>query len=222
MKTKQITPLVILLLSIITIITSCSKAEDNKEFPDVTSTEYTVAGTVKYKLPITGKDSVINWPYKAASIEAFLGVDDVICTGAVNSDGTFVLTLPATLSGSYFSSLAGVADKQGGTLKATPQTTRIMGSIQFRVNYSENGAAKSILVRLYKLKTDNSVDKSYFYNFYDSDGTFTGTGTSGNTFNWVFTKGWGLVESYVITAGSSAFSSKSVNNALPDTVWINN
>jgi len=209
------------ILLIAAFFIGCNKNEGNNEYPDVTAKADTVSGILKYKLPLTGKDSVISWPFNAASIEAFLGTDDVISAGTVNTDGSFILILPATVPGTYFSSLAGVADQQGGTLQATPETIRIMGSTQFRVNYSDNGTAKSMLVRLHKLKSDYSIDKTYYYNFYDSEGSFNGTGTSGNTFNWTFIKGWGLVESYIIAAGSSAFSSKSVNNALPDAVWVN-
>lgn len=220
MKSKQIFPFVILLLFILSVLSACSKAEDNKEFPDVTATEYTVMGTLKYKLPIPDKDSIVSWPFGSASIEAVVNNDSLVA-GLLVADGTFTLVLPGSLPGKYFSSLAGVADYQGGTLKASPETIRIMGSLQFRVKYTDKGIAKSIIVQQYKLKSDNSIDKSYFYNFYDTDGTFTGTGSTGNIFNWVFTKGWGMVESNKIAAGSQAFNSKSVSSALQGAVWVN-
>lgn len=212
--------MVVLSLIGITAISSCSKAEDNKEFPDVTVTQDTVVGMLKYKLPVQGKDSVISWPFGKATIEAMVD-NDSLSAGVVNQDGSFEIKLPGIIPGKYFSSLAGMADTQGGTLKATPETVRILRAIQFRVFYINNGTAEQLNVKLYKLKPDNSIDKTYDYYCYDSEGTYTGTGTTGNTYNWNFIKGWGLVESYKIAAGSPVYNSKSVSNALPEAVWVN-
>jgi hypothetical protein len=52
------------------------------------------------------------------------------------------------------------------------------------------------------------------------DGTMIGTGAYGNVFNWNFTKGWGVVESYVINA-NNAFNSTSLNAVPAGTVWVN-
>jgi hypothetical protein len=129
--------------------------------------------------------------------------------------------LPATVGGIYFSKLADIAYQQGGTIKATPAEIRFLGTIQFKVEYTDNDKAKSIFVNLSTLKTDLSVNRSYYYNFYDLDGTFTGTGTSGNKFNWTFIKGWGIVESFITNTTSNAIDSRSVTSAPVEAIWVN-
>ena len=162
------------------------------------------------------------WPFGTATIKAYAGFNDVIASAAINADGTFLLILPATLSGSYLSSLTEVANTQGGTITALPETVRFLSAIQYKVEYSDNGTPNSFTTNLFTLKADLSVEKSYFYNFYDTDGTFAGTGTDGNIYNWTFTRGWGKVESFVISNSSNAFNSKSVTSIPTTAIWLNN
>lgn len=203
-------------------LNSCLKDNgSNSEYPDVTATADTIHGVMKYYKLISGKDSVVNWPFGAATFKVIAGVRDVIASAPVNSDGSFTLILPSVVKGQYMNSLAEIATLQGGTLEASPTTTRILSVIQYRVDYNDNGTSLSINTNLYTLKADYSINKSYFYNFYDSNGTFTGTSTNGNVFNWTFTKGWGMVESTKINSSSSAFNSKSIEEAPAGAVWVN-
>ena len=78
---------------------------------------------------------------------------------------------PATVSGSYLSSLADIALSQNGTVVATPNIVRYLGALLYKVDYTFDGTACTIITNLYKLKSDNSIEKSYFFNFYDSDST---------------------------------------------------
>jgi len=200
---------------------SCTKDDGtNNQYPDVTANADTIFGTVKFK-PATGTNAIVNWPFGAATFKVIAGTNDILASATVNTDGTFMLILPATVSGSYFGSLSEIAVNQGGTIKATPETVRFLSTLLYKVDYNDNGTPNSMYANLYTLKTDFSIDKSYFYNFYDSDGTFTGTGTNGNVYNWTFVKGWGMVESYVISSASDAFNSKSVKAAPANAVWVN-
>jgi hypothetical protein len=210
-----------LLLIVALLQSGCLKDSQNKEYPDVTANADTIHGIVKLRQTDTSGIKIVNWKYGAAAIKAIVGGNEVIASATVNADGTFVLILPATVSGNYFSSLADLAVQQGGSIKATPETVRLHGSTQFKVEYTDNGKVKNMMVNLYTLDASLSIDKTYYYNFYDLDGTFSGTSATGNIFNWTFTKGWGLVESVKINSSSYAFDSKSVNSATPDAIWVN-
>lgn len=195
--------------------------EDNNEYPDVTAVNDTIYGTLKYKQPESTGGKIVAWPYGTATFKVIAGSSEVLSSAPVNADGTFMVVLPATVSGSYLSSLADVALSQNGSVLATPNTVRYLGTLQYKVDYTFDGSARTIITNLYKFKADNSIEKSYFFNFYDSDGTFAGTGAYGNVFNWNFTKGWGVVESYVINTTNNAFSSTSLNAVPAGTVWVN-
>lgn len=194
--------------------------EDNNEYPDVTAVNDTVYGTLKYKQPESTGGKIVAWPYGEATFKVIAGSSAVIASAPVNADGTFMLILPATVSGIYLSSLADVAQSQNGNVVATPDIIRYLGLIQYKVDYTFEGTASTIITNLYKLKSDNTIEKSYFFNFYDMDGTFKGTAAYGNVFNWNFTKGWGVVESIVINT-NNAFSSTSMNAVPAGTVWVN-
>lgn len=215
--------LFLLLMTMVALQSGCIKEGDNTEYPDVTASADTINGILKYKQTDTSGINVVDWPFATATIKALEGAAAEIATATVNADGSFKLVLPATLLGSYFISLAEVAAQQGGTITASPETVRLAGSTQFEVEYTDNGTAKSMRFSFCTLKADKSVDKLYFYNFYDMDGTFIGkgSGTAGNNFNWTFTKGWGLVENYTVNATTGAIDSKSVNAALPNAIWVN-
>jgi hypothetical protein len=215
--------LILLLITMVALQSGCLKEGDNTEYPDVTASADTVNGILKYKQTDTSGLIVVDWPFGAATIKAIEEGSAEVATATVNADGSFVLILPATLPGSYFISLAEVAVQQGGTITATPETVRLAGSTQFKVEYNDNGTAKSMLISLCTLKADNSVDRLYFYNFYDMDGTFKGKGggTVQNNFNWTFIKGWGMVENYLVNTTTGAFDSKSVNAALANAIWVN-
>jgi hypothetical protein len=214
---------VLLLITIIVLQSGCKKDGNNNEYPDVTASADTIHGIVKYRQSDTSGISIVDWQFGSATIKAIENGSSEIATAIVNADGSFTLVLPATLLGTYFVSLADVAAQQGGTITATPETVRLAGSTQFEVEYTENGKAKTIWISLCTLKADKSVNKTYFYNFYDMDGTFKGTGggSAGNKFDWTFTKGWGLVENYTVSSTSNAIDSKSVYVALPDAFWVN-
>jgi len=199
---------------------SCVK-EENNEYPDVVASNDTVSGILKYKQPESTGGKVVAWPYGEATFKVIAGSTSVIASANVNADGTFTIVLPGTMWGGYLSSLANIAESQGGTVTATPNTVRFLSTIQYKVDYTFDGSARSINTNLYKLKADNSIEKSYFFNFYDMDGTFTGTSAYGNVFNWNFTKGWGFIESYVINTANNAFNSKSVSTIPAGTVWVN-
>ena len=224
MKKKLSLSLSLIIIAIVTTISGCLKDDGtNISYPDVTAVSDTIFGTLKIRQVDTSGNSIVAWPHGTAVIKAIEAGTDVIATGTVNAEGNFTLILPATAQGIYFISLATVAYQQGGSIKATPETLRLMGSTQFKVEYTENSVAKTMMVSLCTLKTDFSVDKSYFYNFYDSDGTFkgTGAGAEANKFDWTFSKGWGLVESFKIYSTSAAFDSKSVNTPQSDAIWVN-
>ena len=191
------------------------------KYPDIIAANDTIHGTLKYKQTDAEGGNIVAWPYGSAVFKAVAGSSDEIASAAVNADGTFTLVLPGTLWGGYLGNLTDVSNYQGGTLKATPSSVRFLSTIMYRVDYKDNGSAKTILTNLYTLKANNSVDKSYFYNFYDSDGTFAGTTSAGNVFNWSFKKGWGMVESYITNASLSLFSTKSVSTVPSNAVWVN-
>jgi hypothetical protein len=211
------------MIALVIIQSGCRKDGGNTEYPDVTANPDTINGRLKYWRTDTTVNQIVNWPYGTAVIKAIVANSDEIAVGTVNADGTFSLILPATVSGFSFNSLAEVATLQGGTIKATPETVRFQGSTSFKVEYTQSGKAKSFEVGLHTFKTDLSVEKTYYYNFYDSDGTFkgTGSGTYANTFNWTFTKGWGCVETSLKSNASTAINSITVSNPVQNAVWVN-
>lgn len=212
--------IVLLLILIVVLQTGCFK-DENTAYADVTASADTIVGLLKYKQVVDNVTTVVAWPYGNATIKAVDPGNNVMASASVNTDGTFRLILPATLKGNYFISLAYVINEQGGTLKATPEDIKMLGTTQYKVEYSDNGVAKSFMVNLYKLNLNNTIYRSYYYNFYDQNGTFTGKGTAGNVFNWSFVKGWGIVESYVTNSSTGAFNSKSVANVPSGAIWVN-
>jgi hypothetical protein len=199
----------------------CFKDLTNQDYPDVTATKYTITGAVQHRETDPDGTKLVPWHSGTGTVSAIVNGSDVIATAAMEADGGFVLELPATIPGTYFSSLSAISTQQGGTLKATPEEVQLFGSTQFRVDYTENEKAKTIYISLARLNTDLTVYRSYFFNFYDLDGTFIGKGTDGNVFNWTFTKGWGIVESYITNNTTKIFNSKSVSAVPANAVWAN-
>jgi hypothetical protein len=221
---KRLTNLLLAAICVITAIlySGCLKDNgSNTNHPDVTAVADTIFGTLKYNQKADGVNNVVDWPYGNATFKVIVETSDVLTSATVNADGTFMLIMPAKISGNYLSSLADAAYMQGGSVESTPNSVRFMNTLLYKVEYTDNAVAKSITTNLYTLKPDFSIDKSYFYNFYDSEGTFTGTASSGNIFNWTFTKGWGKVESYIINSSSDAFNSKSIGSFPENAVWVN-
>jgi hypothetical protein len=222
MKKILILPAVFLMLTLALVQIACTKdSGTNNEYPNVTATADTVDGILKFRQTDTTGTTLLNWPFGPAIFRALVGENEELVSAAVNSDGTFQLILPASVPGKYLSSLAGEASSLGGTLKATPETVRFLDNIQYRVEYVNNSTPTSFIAGLHTLKTDMSIDKSYFFNFYDLDGIFQGTGTAGNTYNWTFIKGWGKVESLKISSTTNATDSRSVGSIPSSAVWTN-
>ena len=222
MKKILILPAVFLMLTLSLLQIACTKdSGTNNEYPNVTANADTVHGIIKFRQTDTTGTTLLNWPFGPAMIRALVVETDELASATVNADGTFQLVLPASVPGKHLSSLAGEASSQGGSLKATPETIRFLDNIQYKVEYVNNGTPTSFIAGLHTLKTDMSIDKSYFFNFYDLDGIFQGTGTAGNTYNWTFTKGWGMVESYKISSTSSAMNSGSVSSIPSNALWMN-
>ncbi len=220
MKTLLNLAFAFLLITIVIVQSGCKK-ETNTEYPDVTATADTVYGTLKYKQTNGTTTTVTAWPFGTATFNAVIGLNDILATATVNDDGTFMLVLPAKVSGIYLSSLTETASRLHGTVEATPETIRFLEAIQYKVKYTDNGNPVEKMVNLYTLNADLSIMKSYFFNFYDSEGTLQGTASSGSIFNWSFTKGWGKTESFIISSTSDAFNSKSVSSVPADAVWLN-
>jgi hypothetical protein len=220
---KKLLSLTFVALSLVVIIlqTSCTKSTDVTPYPDVTASADTISGILKFRQVVDGTTTLEAWPFGTAVIKAVEVGNNAIASANINSDGSFRLILPATVKGNLFISLSDVAASQGGTLKATPEEVKVLGTTQYKVDYTDNGKAKSMMVYLYTLNANNTVNRTYYHNFYDEDGTFTGKGTAGNVFNWSFVKGWGIVESYIISSGSDAFNSRSVKSAASGAVWTN-
>jgi len=214
-------PIALILISIVISQSGClnNKAED--QYPDATATAYTLNGTVKLKQTDIYGTKLVSWKYGEAVLSALTGEGDVFATTKVAADGTFTLVLPATISGSYFSNLADVAYSQGGTIKVTPEAVRVFGSTEFKVDYTDKGQAKSLNISLATLNTDLAANRTYYFNFYDIDGTFIGKGKAGNVFNWTFTKGWGIVETYIIYGTTNTINTKSVTVVPENAVWAN-
>ena len=218
---KSISLFAAALLTVLSISLSSCLKEDNTEYPDVVATNDTIHGTLRYKQPESTGGAVVAWPYGEAKIKLIAGAFDVISEATVNADGTFSLVLPGKVSGGYLSSLQDIAYSQAGTVLATPNTVRVLTAFQYRVDYTFGNESKSMNTNLYLLKSDFTISKSYFFNFYDMDGTFAGTSYTGNVFNWNFKKGWGMIESVVTNTDGNIFSSKSVASAASGAVWVN-
>jgi hypothetical protein len=220
MKKLLSLPVAIILISIAILQSGCLD-QTSDQYPDVTAKEYTINGAVMFKMTDINGTRLTNWTFGEATLTAIVGGNTALATTKMDADGTFQLILPATIPGTYFNSLSAIATQQGGTIKATPDAVRLFGSTQFKVDYTDNGKAKAMYVSLASHNADLTVNRSYFFNFYDLDGAFIGKGTSGNDFNWTFTKGWGLVESYITNAATTTFNSKSITTAPGSAVWSN-
>lgn len=221
MRKLLILPIALILLSIVLFQSGCLDQYSNDQYPDVVANPYTINGVVKYKQTDINGTSLVDWKFGEATLNAVVNGNVVIATSKMDADGTFSLELPSTIPGTYFNSLSAIALQQGGTIKATPDEVRLFGSTQFKIEYSDLEKPKSIFVSLAKLNPNMTVNRSYFFNFYDLDGTFKGIGTSGNVFDWTFTKGWGLVESYITNATTTTFNSKSITAIPSGAVWAN-
>lgn len=222
MKKTVSLPIAFILISVVISQSGCLKSSTADQYPAATATADTIKGIVQFKQTDINGTSLVSWKFGEANISAVSGGTNVFATSKVQADGSFELILPATIPGAYFSNFSDIVYTQGGTLKVTPETVRLFGSTQFKVDYTYNGKARSMIISLATLKTDFTVNRTYYFNFYDSNGTFSGKSTSGNVFNWTFTKGWGLVESYLTNISSGLFNSKSVSAAPENAVWTNN
>lgn len=212
----------VILISLVIFQSGCLDKFSNDQYPDVVADTYTINGSVKYKQTDINGTSLAEWSFGEATLSAVVNGNNVIASTKMEADGTFALILPGTLPGTYFNSLSAIATQQGGTIKATPDAVRLFGSTQFKVDYTDNiGKAKSMYVSLASHNADLTVNRSYYFNFYDLDGTFIGKGTAGNVFNWTFTKGWGLVESYITNATTKTFNSKSITAIPSSAEWSN-
>lgn len=215
--------IVFLLYLILFVQIGCNVDPVENTFPDVTANYDTIIGTVKYKQVDSSGTKLVAWHFGPAMIRATVG-SSAIASAAVVSDGTFMLILPQTVTGKYFTSMADFAGVQGGTINVTPQAANFVDSPQFMVEYTDKGEAKSLTVNLstYVL-VDNIpiVDRSYSYNFYGTEGSFTGTSYLGTLFSWAFTKGWGMVDNDFSNNSTHVISSKSVNAAPAGAVWTN-
>ena len=192
--------------------------DSNDPLPDVTAVADTIYGTVKLKQVVNNTIELVDWPYGPAMIRA-----GYIANTALSSDGTFMMILPQTVAGSNFMSMAEYASIQGGTCTANPENTNFVETVQFTVDYTDNGYAKSMAVNLYLyvLMTNKPVvSKSYAYQFYDRDGTFTGTNSFNKVYDWRFSKGWGMVETYYNTSAET-YATKSVSSAPDEAIWTN-
>jgi hypothetical protein len=213
----------LLLSSVVILQSGCKDEPSDNPLPDVTASYDTVYGTVKYKMVDNTGTRLVDWDFGPAMVRATAAGEN-IATAALSSDGTFMLVLPETVSGNYFTSMADYAQTLGGSIVISPQTLHFVNPIEFMVDYTDNGEAKHIAVKLSTFVLVNNkpvVSKLYTYNFYDQDGSFAGTDYYGNVFNWTFIKGWGMNESYGTSTSGSTTTSKSVNAAPADAVWAN-
>jgi len=211
----------LILISIVIFQSGCLEKFSNDKYPDVVADTYTINGTLKYKQTDFDGTSLVDWSFGEATVSAVVNGNNVIASTLIEADGTFALVLPGTLPGAYFSSLSAIAAQQGGTIKATPDSVRLFGSTQFKVDYTSLDKPRSLYISLASHNADLTVNRTYFFNFYDRDGTFIGKGTAGNVFNWTFTKGWGLVESYITNATTKTFNSKSITTIPSGAEWSN-
>jgi hypothetical protein len=215
---------IVFLLSIILFVQiGCKVDPVESTFPDVTANYDTIIGTIKYKQVDSTGTKLVAWHFGPAMIMATVA-SSTIASAAVVSDGTFMLILPQTVAGKYFTGMVDFAGTQGGTINVTPQSANFVNSPQFMVDYTDAGHARSLAINLSSfILVDNipTVDRSYFYNFYGTEGSFTGTSYTGTLFNWAFTKGWGLIDSDFSNNSTHVISSKSVNAAPAGAVWTN-
>jgi hypothetical protein len=219
---KKLLSLSVISLLILVGITQTSCMKDSTTTnPDVTAAADTIAGVLKYKQVVNSVTSIVEWPYGTATIKAYDVGNYTLASATVNADGTFKLVLPATVKGNYFMYLSDVVTAQGGTLAATPDDVKVLGTIQYKVEYTVDGKATTLSVNLYRLNANNTVYRNYYHNFYDQTGTFTGKGTAGSVFNWSFVKGWGVVESYVISSTTGTINSKSIAAVPSGAIWVN-
>ena len=220
MKKLYILSFPFILSAILLTQSGCNTDEENDPNPDVTAGTYTISGTLKYKQTNTSGTKLVDWPFGPGMLRAIIGGKNV-AVEALQSDGKFTVILPGTVSGNEFTSLSDFAVIYGGTVNVTPETAKYVSSTHFMVDYTENNVAKSLDVSQVIFNNNFTTYRNYFYYFYDNQGTLTGEGTSGSTFNWTFTKGWGMVESDMSSDMTYIVSSKSVNAASENAVWSN-
>ncbi len=215
---------IVFLLSVILFVQMGCKVDSSENtFPDVTASNDTIIGTIKYRQVDSTGTKLVAWHFGPAMIRAAVG-SSTIASAAVVSDGTFVLILPQTVPGKYFTSMVDFAGIQGGTINVTPQVANFVSAPQFMVDYTDKSEAKSLAINLSAfILIDNIpiVDRSYYYNFYGTEGSFTGTSYIGTLFNWAFTKGWGMVDNDFSNNSTHVISSKSVTAAPVNAVWTN-
>jgi hypothetical protein len=188
-KHIQVLAIAMFLVFALTMQFGCKKVKDDT-LPDVTASTYTINGIVKVKEPDGNGIRLVSWPYGPAMIRA-----GKLANAALSSDGTFSLILPATIKGSEFTTMDDFTVLQGGTCQAVPANSNFAGPIEFTVDYSDNGEAKNMVVGQYLYVLNNNkpvISKSYTYNFYDTEGAFSGSSYYGTTFNWSCLKGWGI------------------------------
>ena len=220
MKKPVILSLPLILFAIIVMQSGCNEDSENNQYPDVTASADTIYGILKYKQTDTSGIKLSDWNYGPGMLRVVIG-GKTVATTALQSNGNFMVILPATVSGNYFTSLADIAVIYGGNVTVSPETVKYVNSTQFMVDYTENNAAKSIVINQVILNSNLTIYRTYYYYFYDNEGSVVGKGTAGNTFNWIFTKGWGMVESDMSTGSTYIVSSKSVNAAAQNAVWTN-
>lgn len=222
MKNSLLIPAAFILLMAMLLVNSCLPDDgDNNEYPNVTATSDTIIGVLKYKPVVSSETPFQKWPFGAATLNVLVGKQDILASAVVDSTGNFTLILPASVSGSALSSLSDVGNFHKGDVKATPATVRYIPSILFKVAYMNKGIADTITMNLHTFNTDLTINKSYYYSFYDLEGTFAGTGDTGSVFDWTFKKGWGIIESSVISSNDHTFSSRSVVEIPADAFWVN-
>lgn len=218
---KPIIPFCTLLLLMLTTLFQLSCTDEKEStLPDVTATADTIHGIVKLKVVDSNNvTTLVDWHYGPAMVRA-----GNLANAALTSKGTFTLLLPKTIAGADFMRMSRYAGIQGGTCQATPGDACFVDSVQFIVDFAINNTAKSMEINLSKFALYNNrpvLSKTYFYHFYDRDGTFTGTSLFGSTFNWAFIKGWGMTETGVSSGTGYPVSSTSVDAAPADAIWTN-
>jgi len=220
MKNPAILSLHFIVVAFLIIQSSCTDDNESNPNPDVTASSYSISGTVKFRQVDTSGTKLVDWHFGPGMLRVLIGGENV-AVAAMQSDGNFTVILPATVSGDYFSDLSDIAIIQGGTIKVTPETGKYVNSTKFMVDYTENDTAKSITVNHALLNYNLTTYRNYYYYFYDNEGSLVGTSSTGNAFNWVFNKGWGMVESNMNSGTTFIISSKSVDAAPDNAVWSN-
>jgi len=221
MKKLSVFYLSFMMSAFLVLQAGCGEDNENNQNPDVTASTDTISGVLKYRTTEGTVITLADWPFGPGMLRVVIGGENVAST-ALQSDGNFTVILPGTVKGSNFTNLSDFTITYGGTVKATPETAMYVGTTQFIVDYTENSIAKNMTISEVVLNHNNTIYRNYYHYFYDGDGSLSGTGTAGNTFNWVFSKGWGTVESYMSTTTPPyVISSKSVAAAPTNAVWIN-